>query len=276
MRLQTKLVAVRKIQSTVPRSNFSTADLESAAQAILQGQGTINPLILRQLDWQSYQVVNDHFGYYAAVRARELDLATGEMIQAIILEEENEGAILAQVKFFREPGTMNPDSSERDQRPDPLISTPSTPPNLDPLTPILDNLERHLITQIQAIQPQESPKPMIESLERRLMAQIEIIQTQQRALQKQMIALMGAIAPLPLTTTPSVSPPSPTAPPKINLNTATITDLCRIDGLGKKTAERIIQYRSTQGGFRDLQQLMEVEGIKLKTFNKYAPSLTVE
>ncbi len=275
MRLQTKLVAVRKIQSTVPRSDFSTADLEAAAQAILQGQGTINPLILRQLDWQSYQVVSDHFGYYAAVRARELDLATGEMIQAIILEEENEGAILAQVKFFREPGVMNPDSSERDQRPDPLISTPSTPPNLDPLTPILQNLERHLITQIQAIQPQESPKPMIESLERRLMAQIETIQTQQQALQQQMIALMGAIAPPSPTTTPSVSPPSPTAPPKINLNTATITDLCRIDGLGKKTAERIIHYRSTQGGFRDLQQLMEVEGIKEKTFNKYAPALTV-
>jgi len=269
MRLQIKLVAVRKIQSNVPRSDFSAANLEQAAQAILQSAGTINPLILRQLDWQSYQVVSDHFGYYAAVRARELDLATGEMIQAIILEPENEGAILDQLQFFRNTEPINPMVS-RHPNPDDPVATPSI--HVDDLAPLLHNLERNLITQIQAIQPPSpaSFPPMLESLEQRLMAKIEAMQKQQETLQQQMTALIEAIQ-----TPHPPPPPSPTIPPiapttpKINLNTATITDLCLVKGLGKQKAQAIIARREAQGPFTDLQELIEIAGITPNTLSRY-------
>ncbi|MEA5420964.1 helix-hairpin-helix domain-containing protein [Spirulina sp. CCNP1310] len=267
MRLQTKLVAVRKIHSTVPRSNFSVADLERAAQAILQSQGTINPLILRPLDWQSYQVVSDHFGYYAAVRARELDLAKGEMIQAIILEEENEGAILEQMKLFRDSVRLDPQTSPQPDYsldPEPVISTRLTSLTPDDLTAILEHLDRNLIAQIS------SPQPMIESLEQKLIAKIEAMERQQTVWQQEMMTLLQS-RPTPPPVPPSPRPISPPAQalPKINLNTATITDLCRVKGLGKQKAQAIIARRNNQGPFTDLQELIEIAGITQNTMNKY-------
>lgn len=46
-------------------------------------------------------MVDGHFEYYAAVRAKELDLARGEMTDAIVVEPENEAAILEQVRLLR-------------------------------------------------------------------------------------------------------------------------------------------------------------------------------
>ena len=48
---------------------------------------------------------------------------------------------------------------------------------------------------------------------------------------------------------------------KILLNQATKEDLMKIAGIGEKLAERIIQYREEIGGFTDLEQLKNVEGI---------------
>ena len=56
------------------------------------------------------------------------------------------------------------------------------------------------------------------------------------------------------------------APPAvIALNHSTKTDLDRLPGVGKKTAERIIAYREQLGGFYALEQLDEVRGIGPKT-----------
>jgi competence ComEA-like helix-hairpin-helix protein len=53
----------------------------------------------------------------------------------------------------------------------------------------------------------------------------------------------------------------------INLNTAGIDELITIPGLGEKTAEKILQYRSENGLFRNLEQLQEIKGIGTKKFN---------
>ena len=55
----------------------------------------------------------------------------------------------------------------------------------------------------------------------------------------------------------------------INLNTATKEDLMRIDGIGEKTAQKIIAYREQIGGFSNLEQLMEIEGIGEKKYNAW-------
>ena len=57
----------------------------------------------------------------------------------------------------------------------------------------------------------------------------------------------------------------------INLNTATIDQLTTLPGVGRKTAELIIEYRTKTGGFKKIEELMNVKGIGEKTFLKLKP-----
>lgn len=54
----------------------------------------------------------------------------------------------------------------------------------------------------------------------------------------------------------------------INLNTAGLTELIRLPGIGEKTAEKIINLRTERGGFRSLDELKDVKGIGDVKFNK--------
>ena len=63
---------------------------------------------------------------------------------------------------------------------------------------------------------------------------------------------------------------------KINLNTATKEELMRIDGIGEKTALKIIAYRDEIGGFSNLEQLMDVDGVGEKKFATWKKYLTIE
>lgn len=56
---------------------------------------------------------------------------------------------------------------------------------------------------------------------------------------------------------------------RINLNTATLTQLQTLKGVGPKTAERIIAQRKRVGGFRRLEDLLQIKGIGPKTLNKF-------
>ena len=106
MKLSTSLVAVRKINSKVERSNFSDKDLNQAAELILKAEGIINPLVLRKTNQDSYEVVNGDFEYYAAAKAKERDPRKGEMIGAFIIEPEYEDVLQEQVKALRERDTQ--------------------------------------------------------------------------------------------------------------------------------------------------------------------------
>ncbi|HEU0024493.1 MAG TPA: ComEA family DNA-binding protein [Thermoleophilaceae bacterium] len=51
-----------------------------------------------------------------------------------------------------------------------------------------------------------------------------------------------------------------------SLGTATIDQLDQVDGIGPTLAERIVEYRSDNGGFGSLGELREVDGIGEKRF----------
>ena len=61
----------------------------------------------------------------------------------------------------------------------------------------------------------------------------------------------------------------------INLNTATVAQLETLPGIGKSTAERIVEYRQKNGGFKKVEDLMNVRGIGEKSFLKMKPLITV-
>jgi len=107
MKLSTSLVAVKKINSNVPRSEFLEDELNRTAELILKAEGIINPPVIRRTSLESYEVVNGHFEYYAAVKAREIDPRKGEMIGAFIIESENEKVLMDQVEAVRNRGLNN-------------------------------------------------------------------------------------------------------------------------------------------------------------------------
>lgn len=63
--------------------------------------------------------------------------------------------------------------------------------------------------------------------------------------------------------------------PVINLNTANVDQLETLPGIGRKTAERIIEYRTKSGGFKRIEDLMNVKGIGEKSFLKLKPLVVV-
>ena len=61
----------------------------------------------------------------------------------------------------------------------------------------------------------------------------------------------------------------------VNLNSATSAQLEALPGIGAKTAERIIDYRQKNGGFKKVEDLMNVRGVGEKNFLKLKPLITV-
>ncbi len=53
---------------------------------------------------------------------------------------------------------------------------------------------------------------------------------------------------------------------KVELNTADRMELEELPGIGPRTAERIIEYRTKNGQFEKIEELMNVRGIGERTF----------
>ena len=63
---------------------------------------------------------------------------------------------------------------------------------------------------------------------------------------------------------------------KVNLNTADETELMTIRGIGEARAQDIIAYREANGGFRSIEEIMNVPGIKEATFEKIKDGIKVK
>ncbi len=102
MKLSTSIIAVKRISSDVPRSNFSEEKLTELARCILKAEGVINPPIVTETGMRAYKVVDGHFEYHAAVKAKEMDPDKGEMVSVFLIEPENEESLLEQIKLIRQ------------------------------------------------------------------------------------------------------------------------------------------------------------------------------
>jgi competence protein ComEA len=80
---------------------------------------------------------------------------------------------------------------------------------------------------------------------------------------------------------PMISAGQASAPAKaavatvININTATADQLDALPGVGAKLAARIVDYRQKNGGFKKIEDLMNVQGIGEKNFLKLKPLITL-
>ncbi|MBD2006865.1 MULTISPECIES: Rho termination factor N-terminal domain-containing protein [Cyanophyceae] len=172
MKLSTSLVAVKKINSNVPRSEFLEDELNRTAELILKAEGIINPPVIRRTRGESYEyeVVNGHFEYYAAVKAREIDARKGEMIGAFIIESENEKVLMDQVKVLRNRESNN-ESSVADTQP---LNTVESSKEVIQIESLLPEMESLIDRKLQLISSRIS-----EQNEELLREQVEVLRSRE-------------------------------------------------------------------------------------------------
>jgi len=61
----------------------------------------------------------------------------------------------------------------------------------------------------------------------------------------------------------------------ISINSADLSELCKLPGIGEKTALRIIEYRNNIGSFKSIEDLKNVKGIGDGKFNKIKEYITL-
>jgi competence protein ComEA len=62
----------------------------------------------------------------------------------------------------------------------------------------------------------------------------------------------------------------------ININTAGAAELESLPGIGQSLAQRIVEYRTSNGPFQSAEDLRKVKGIGAALFTKIAPLVTIE
>jgi competence protein ComEA len=91
------------------------------------------------------------------------------------------------------------------------------------------------------------------------------------------LAALMAVAPATATAQEKAakSKPAPAVSTPVNLNTATAADLQALPGVGAATARLIIEHREKNGGFKKIEELMNIKGIGEKSFLKLKPMVIV-
>lgn len=62
---------------------------------------------------------------------------------------------------------------------------------------------------------------------------------------------------------------------KININTATVSELNTLTGIGEATANKIIEYRNNNNGFKSIEELKNVSGIGDLKYAKIKDHITI-
>jgi competence protein ComEA len=64
-------------------------------------------------------------------------------------------------------------------------------------------------------------------------------------------------------------------PSLININTASLEELCLLHGIGPVKAKAIIDYRNVHKGYKTLEEITKVPGIGMSTFQKIRERITL-
>ena len=63
---------------------------------------------------------------------------------------------------------------------------------------------------------------------------------------------------------------------KVNINTATETQIALLPGIGPKLAAEVVNYRTNNGGFKTIEDIKKVSGVGDKKFEKIKDFVVLE
>jgi competence protein ComEA len=90
--------------------------------------------------------------------------------------------------------------------------------------------------------------------------------------------IIVSISPSNIPSATATISPTPTIEQEdklVNINTATLEELDTLIGIGPVKAQAIIDYRVEHGGFKTIDELLEVKGIGEKTLEKLKDKVTL-
>jgi len=89
------------------------------------------------------------------------------------------------------------------------------------------------------------------------------------------LAALAAAPALVAVTTDTVSAAA-AAVERININTASVKELQKLEGVGRGVAQRIVEYREAHGPFKRGEDLRKVEGVGAATFERNRERIVVK
>src|SRR5512136_1550123 len=93
--------------------------------------------------------------------------------------------------------------------------------------------------------------------------------------QKHKILALGLVAAIVALTFAPVYAQSTAPKAKVNINTAPASELETLPRIGPKVAQRIIDFRTKNGNFKKVEEIMKVQGIGEKVFEQIKDLITV-
>lgn len=90
------------------------------------------------------------------------------------------------------------------------------------------------------------------------------------------LSVLAALAAAPALMAVTTDTVSAAAVEKININTASVKELQKLEGVGRGVAQRIVEYREAHGPFKRGADLRKVEGVGAATFERNRERIVVK
>jgi competence protein ComEA len=90
------------------------------------------------------------------------------------------------------------------------------------------------------------------------------------------LSVLAALAAAPALMAVTSDLVSAAAVEKININTASVKELQKLEGIGRGVAQRIVEYREAHGPFKRGEDLRKVEGVGAATFERNRERIVVK
>ena len=246
MMLLAKLLETEYISSDRRKDKFSETEIEELAHKILAANGVINPIVVKQVGPLSYSVVEGHFEFYAALRAKEINPGFEE-IQVFILTDDPKinNAILEQVHLLRGKQPVNgkvisASPKDREQDKDTVLTQKvlDLDNRLKDLHSMLEEQKNYLDDRIAEL------IKLVSEIPDKIKAS-KASQTSQRGKKKEK----------------SNNP--------VKINSASLDELRNVDGIGEATALQILGLREKHGSFKSFDDLLsKLKGVDKKKYGE--------